>query len=144
MSRNVRASSGKQWEESVPQQLSIDYDPALAARHRSLKECIATCVYGQRGGLTSVAAQLDMSPSHLSEILAGGGERNRKLDVDVLEAYMSSYDDITPILYLVSKFMPDHGEEQAHAHDRLRAILQELPDLVASTRTGKATRRDRR
>jgi len=64
------------------QQLSLSFDPDLADQHRSLKECVACRVYQQRGGVTAVAGKLDLSPSHLSEVLAGGGDRHRKFDLD--------------------------------------------------------------
>lgn len=91
----------------APTQLSLSFDPGLAEHHRSLKECLACRIYQQRGGLTAVAGKLDMSPSHLSEVLAGGGDRHRKFGLDELEKYVETYKDPTPILYLIAKYLPD-------------------------------------
>lgn len=66
---------GKQGDKMIPQapaQLSLPLDMSVIQQHRTLKECIAARVYVQRGGLSAVAGRLDMSPSHLSEILGGG------------------------------------------------------------------------
>jgi hypothetical protein len=112
--------------------LAIAYEPGLIDQHRSLKECVAACVYRQRGGVTAVAGKLDLSPSHLSEVLGGGGERNRKFDLDELERYVQAYGDTTPILYLCAKYLGDHGSDQAAAAQQLRAVLDQLPALLAA------------
>lgn len=63
------------------QQLALSFDPDMAEQYRSLKECVASRVYNQRGGIAAVAGKLDLSPSHLSEVLGGGGDRHRKFDL---------------------------------------------------------------
>ena len=132
MRSSVPPPCGKQGEQSVPQQMAISYEPGLVDQHRSLKECVAACIYRQRGGLTAVAGKLDLSPSHLSEVLAGGGERNRKFDLDELERYVQAYGDVTPILYLAAKYLGHEGSDQAAAAQQLRAMLDQLPALLAA------------
>jgi hypothetical protein len=132
MRSTVPHPCGKQGDEAVPQQLAIAYEAGLLDQHRSLKECVAACVYRQRGGITAVAGKLDMSPSHLSEVLAGGGERHRKFDLDEFERYVATYGDTTPILYLVAKYLGQHGTDQAAAAQQLRAMLDQLPSLLAA------------
>lgn len=123
-----------------PTQLSLSFDSDLAEQHRSLKECVAARVYQQRGGLTAVAGKLDMSPSHLSEVLAGGGERNHKFDLDELERYIEQYRDFTPILYLVAKFIPDQAVAQANALEQLAEFTQRFPEIVAQLGLAKRKR----
>lgn len=118
-------------------QLSLSFDPDLAEQHRSLKECVAGRIYQQRGGIAAVAGKLDMSPSHLSEVLAGGGDRHRKFDLDELEEYIQKYRDFTPILYLVAKFMPDASTAHAAAMEQLAAFAQQFPQIVAQLGLGK-------
>jgi hypothetical protein len=115
----------------LPTQLPLAFDPDLADQHRSLKECVASRIYLQHGGITAVAGKLDLSPSHLSEQLAGGGERNRKFDVDSLEAYIEKYNDVTPIQYLIAKYMPDQAHTQAAAMASLALLAESLPSLLA-------------
>lgn len=120
--------------------MTLDLDPGLVEQHRSLKECLAARVYQQRGGLTAVAGKLDMSPSHLSEVLAGGGERKRKLDLDELERYIQAYQDPTPILWLVARYLPDAAAQHCAAMSRLAELAESLPTLLAQagiTRTPK-------
>jgi hypothetical protein len=136
MGRTVAAGCGNQGENEFPHdelaQRALAFDPTLPDQHRSLKECVAARIYNQRGGLTAVAGKLDMSPSHLCEVLAGGGERNRKFDLDELEAYIEKFGDVTPILYLVAKFMPDEMAQQAQAMRDLQNLVQRLPSMLAT------------
>lgn len=125
---------GSQGDDVIPQQptqLSLSFDPDLADQFRSLKDCLSTRIYAQRGGITAVAGKLDLSPSHLSEALAGGGARNRKVDLDQLETYIEKYNDFTPILYLIARFMPDQAIAQATAVQRVAQMFDELPGLLA-------------
>ena len=116
---------------SDPTQLTLSFDPSLTEQHRSLKECVAARIYSQRGGVTTVAGKLDLSPSHLSEVLGGGGDRNRKFDLDELERYMSAYRDFEPIRYLCAKFLGDLGAEQASATARVAEQLETLMQTLA-------------
>lgn len=134
MGATVGAGSGKQGDNVVPQaprQLSLQLDPGLVEQHATLKQCLAARIYQQRGGITAVAGKLDMQPSHLSEVLGGGGERRRKFDLDELEAYVRLYRDPTPILYLVAKYLPDHDTEQRHALEQTRELLEQLTGAIA-------------
>jgi hypothetical protein len=145
MTRTVHRVSGKQGENVFPQpgpaQLSLQFDPSLAEKHASLKECVAARIYNQRGGLSSVAAKLDLSPSHLCEVLAGGGERGRKFDLDELEAYITKFNDLQPILYLIAKFMPDEMAQQQLLVDQLQHLASNLPALLAMIQPAAPSRR---
>lgn len=116
---------------SDPTQLTLSFDPALTEQFRSLKECLAQRMYSQRGGITAVAGKLDMSPSHLSEVLGGGGDRHRKFDLDELERYLTTYRDFEPIRYLCAKFLGDLGAEQASATARVAEQLETLMQTLA-------------
>jgi hypothetical protein len=130
-----------------PTQLTLSLDPGLTDQHRSLKECLAARVYQQRGGITAVAGRLDMSPSHLSEVLSGGGDRGRKLDLDELERYIQTYHDVTPVLWLVARYLPEAPVQHAAAIERLAELALSLPALLAqigaSGKVPAATKRGR-
>jgi hypothetical protein len=110
------------------QQMTLMFEPNLATRHRSLKDCIATGVY-QRG-ISAVAGKIDSSPSHLSEALSGADRR--KFDVDDLERYIEKTGDTSPILYLVAEFMRDPAAAQQEALARLAILADSLPGLMAA------------
>jgi hypothetical protein len=117
--------------DEIATQLTLEFEPHLTERFRSLKQCVATCIYRQRGGIGAVAGRLDMSPSHLSEVLGGGGDRHRKFDLDELERYIETYHDFEPILYLCAKFLGDKHAEQSAAIKRLSETLTDMAELMA-------------
>lgn len=116
-------------------QLTLDLDPGLTDRFRSAKEAVAAGVY--RRGLKRVAGDLDVAPGNLSVMLSGDGQRH--FDLDLLERYVESTGDLTPIYFLVSKHCGDRSATRDDALDRVQAMLAEMPGLLAAA--GAGTRR---
>lgn len=108
-------------------QLTLNLEPGIDTRNRSLKDCVAAGIYSR--GLVAVAGKLDCGASHLSEALSGNG---RKFDLDQLEAYIERCGDVTPILYLVAKFMRDPAAQQQEALAQLVELGKVLPGLIAA------------
>lgn len=117
-------------------QLTLTLEPGATARHRTLKECIAQGVY-QRG-VVAVAGKLDRSPSHLSEALSESDRR--KFDVDELEAYVERTGDMTPVFYLVDKYLRDPQAQQQAALARLATLADQLPALLSAAGLTKGKR----
>jgi hypothetical protein len=103
-------------------QLTLDLDPAMRERYRSLRDCIATGVY-QRG-LSRVAIDLDLAPSNLSVQLSE--DPARRFSVDHLETYIEKTGDTTPIYYLISKFLQDERDAEAEANAELLSALKAM------------------
>lgn len=121
-------------------QMSLAFEPGISQRHQSLRECMATGVY-QRG-LGRVAGQIDMASSKLSEKLAGGTERKRDIGLDEFEMYIERTKDVTPIYYLIDRFLRDPAVVQQEALAKVAALLDTLPPLLAAA--GLANGRARR
>lgn len=111
-------------------QLSLSFEAGVSVRHPSLRACMASGVY-QRG-LVRVAGQIDESPSKLSEKLSGGNDRKRDVGLDEFEKYIEKTGDITPIHYLIDKFLRDPGLVQQEALTKLSALAEQLPALLAA------------
>ena len=109
-------------------QMTLDLDTHLTERFRSAKEAMAAGVY--RRGLKRCAADLDVAPGNLSVMLSADGQRH--LDVDLLERYVETTGDRTPIYYLVAKHCGDSGASRDEAIERMQGLLAELPQLLAS------------
>ena len=109
-------------------QMTLDLDTQLTERFRSAKEAMAAGVY--RRGLKRCAADLDVAPGNLSVMLSADGQRH--LDVDLLERYVETTGDRTPIYYLVAKHCGDSSAARDEAVERVQAMLAELPQLLAS------------
>lgn len=114
-------------------QLSIMFAPGASQRSRSLREHIATQVYAG-AGITTTAGRLDMSPSKLTEKLAGGDSsgKPRGLTVDELEAYIAITGDKSPIYYLVEKYLQDPEVAQQEAMAKLLQHVESLAPLMAA------------
>lgn len=113
------------------QQMSLSFEPGLAQRYPTLRECIATQVYTRGHG--RIAGQLDLSPSKLTEKLAGlrSDGKSSGVTVDELERYIERTGDLTPIFYLADKFLRDPKVRQQEALERIAAIADQLPHLMS-------------
>lgn len=104
-------------------QLTLNFEPGLAERYGSLRECIATGVY-QRG-LKRVAIDLDQAPSNLSVQLSEDSSRN--FSVDSLEKYIEKTGDTAPVMYLIERFLAkDAQNESAKKVAAMRAKMAEM------------------
>lgn len=106
--------------------MTLDFEVGLVERFGSLRECVATGVY-QRG-LKRVAIDLDTAPSNLSVQLSE--DPSRRFSVDSLELYLEKTGDLTPIYYLVEKFLSDRSAKQDAAQAQLLALLGQLQPLM--------------
>lgn len=109
-----------------PEQLTLSFEQGLSQKHRSLRECIATGVY-QRG-LGNVALDLDKAPGNLSVELSE--DPTRKFSVDSLERYIEKTSDLTPIHYLIDKFLHDKSNKQNEALAQVAPLLAQLAPLL--------------
>jgi hypothetical protein len=108
-------------------QLTLQLEPGLTERYASLRECMTACVYGH--GLKRVAMDLDKSPGNLSRMLAGEGGYH--FSVELLEAYMQTQKDLTPIHYLVARYLGDQTTADGAALQRVEALLSEVASITA-------------
>jgi hypothetical protein len=109
-------------------QMTLDFEPGLTERFSSLLDCIRNGVYTNRKPLKTVAADMDMSQSELSRKLAENPDDVRKLSVEDFETYIEKTGDITPIYYLVEKFLQDEDMRKKRA---LGELVRKLPDIMA-------------
>lgn len=107
-------------------QLTLSFEPGLAERFSSLRECIATGIY-QRG-LTSVAPSLNKAPGNLSVELSD--DPTRKFGVDSLEEYIAKFGDLTPVYYLVEKFLSQSTAPKDAAMAELAEVAAKLQRLM--------------
>lgn len=117
-------------------QLTLDFEPGLVERHETLLACIRQCAYTHRNPLKTIAADMDMSQSELSRKLSGNPDDPRRFSVDDLERFVTETGDMTPILYLVGKFLTDEDAKLRAAHQRLAKML---PDVLALIKTVSAS-----
>lgn len=112
-----------------PKQLTLQLEPDLTTRFRNVRDVIAAGVY-QRG-LKRVAGDLDMAPGNLSCALNDEGTRH--VSVDMMERYIQTQGDLTPIHYLIARYMGDMSEVEAATMLRVETLLSEVAALVGQT-----------
>jgi len=114
------------------QQLTLHLEPGLAQRNRSLRDHMATRVYAR--GLVDVAGKMDLSPSKLTEKLAGAdsGGKPRGMTIDELETYIQRTGDMSPVHYLADKYLRDPAVAQQEALAKLAALAEVIPGLMAA------------
>jgi hypothetical protein len=120
----------------APSQLTLNFEPALPERFRSLREYVAHRVQVQAKPAKTIAADLDMSPSTLSRKLAPGDGDTQRFNVDDLEAYMAATGDTSAIEYLAAKFMQGDDARRVRAIARVEALLPELVNALALVKAG--------
>ena len=106
-------------------QLTLDFEPGLVERHRNLRDCIGAGIY--RRGLSTCAIDLNESPGNLSNQLSEDSQR--KFGVDDLETYIAKSKDLTPIYYLVEKFIGrkdvDADQIKLEAMKQIAALMKQ-------------------
>lgn len=117
-------------------QLTLDFEPGLSERHDSLLACVRQCAYTHRSPLKTIAADMDQSQSELSRKLAGNLDDPRRLSVDDLERFIKATGDVTPVLYLVEKYLADEDAKQRAAHQQLAKMLPDVLALIKTVSTG--------
>lgn len=120
-------------------QMSLSFEPGLTARFRSLREVTAHSVYSSRRGLSAVAADLDMSPSELTKRLNAGSAEPRPMRVDDLEAILGSTGDMSPVYWLIEKFLRDPDAVRQQATAQIAALLPALIELAKDAGVGNVT-----
>jgi hypothetical protein len=125
-------------QPATKQQLRLDFEPGITDQFRSLKQCVAAVVYGYRGGLNSVAAACDVSPSTLSRMLNENEDDPRHLPLDFLPSIIEATGDIRPLQWLAAKFLPDDAMRREAALSRIEQLLPLLAADMATLKKGRA------
>lgn len=109
-------------------QMTLDFEAGLTERYPRLLDCIRTGAYTNRNPLKTIAADMDISQSDLSRKLAGNPDDPRRFSVEDLENYIEKTGDVTPIYYLVEKYLQDEDGRQRRA---MCELTKQLPDILA-------------
>jgi hypothetical protein len=124
-------------------QLTLQLQPGLTQRFKTLREVSHWCALNHRGGVASIAAGVDMSPSELARKLAGNpDDPHRTLDIDDWVKAIEATGDFTPVLWLVEKFLPSDEQKRRSAVDQLSTLMPQIAALlVEAGASGKGARR---
>lgn len=120
-------------------QLTLELEPGLLDRHASLLDCLAAGVYSR--GLKRVAMDLDKAPGNLSRELAGDSDRH--FSVSALERYIQTQGDLTPVYYLIARYLGDQAQAEAATMKRVESLMSEVAALMAQTQMAAPAKKRR-
>jgi hypothetical protein len=118
-------------------QLTLDLEPGLLERFSNLRECVTACIYAR--GLKRIAGDLDKSPGNLSRQLAG--DSNHHFSIESLEQYVQTTGDVTPIYWLIARYMGDQAAAEGATLRRIETLMMEATALMAQSGTKKTIKR---
>lgn len=109
-------------------QLSLDFEPGITERHKTLLACLRECAYKSQKPLKAIAADMDLSESDLSRKLSGNPDDPRRFTVDDMVRLIEVTGDVSPVNWLIERFHLDDDAKTKHA---AQAFLKQLPQMVA-------------
>ena len=109
-------------------QLSLDFEPGLTERHKTLLACCREVACGCQKPIKAIAADMDLSESDLSRKLSGNEGDTRRLTVEDLVHLVEATEDMTPINWLIEKFHLNDDQKQKRA---AAEFMRQLPNAIA-------------
>ena len=126
-------------------QLTLQLQPGVTQRFRTLREVSHWCALNHRGGVAAIAASVDMSPSALARKLAGNADDpHRTLDIDDWVRTIEATGDYTPVFWLIEKFLPSDEQKRQAAVDQLSNLMPQIAALLAEAGVSQAKAGGRR
>ena len=103
----------------------------------TFKEILQRSVYGCGRSLKSVAADLDLSGPELSRRLADNPNDPIHFPAHLLPALMLATQDLSPLYWLIHKFLIPREDEKVRLLKRLQTVLPEIEKLVTLLKDGE-------
>lgn len=126
---------------SQGRQLTLNFEPGLTDRHAKLIDCVRECVISHQKPLKAIAADMDLSQSELSRRLSPSDKDRRNFSIDDLETYIATQGDVTPIHYLVEKYLESSEHKKARALDVLSKLMPMVQAALSQVQSEDATLR---
>ena len=111
-------------------QLSINFDVDITRAFASCRAYVENRVHHQAIPQKAIAADMDYSPSQLSQKLAQGNNTSARFTLDDLELFMQVTGDVEPVKYLVAKYLYEQPAEE------LERQIAELQERLAEAKHG--------
>lgn len=115
----------------MTQQLTLNFEPGLAEKNRTLKAHVRERIYASPRPLKAIAADMDLSETELTRKLSLNPNDTRDVTLDDFEAYLASSGDVSGVFYLIEKYAVSTEAKQAFAAAEL---AKALPGILALAR----------
>ena len=113
-------------------QIELDFEGGLTERYPEFRDLVRASVYGCGRPLKAVAADLDYSPSRLSRMLADNPDDPINFPLDRLPDLLQATGDLSPIYWLIERFLEDEESRKRRAIAELQQLLPKLGTLLRS------------
>lgn len=120
-------------------QFTLNFEPTLPERFGTLREFLAFRSAVVSKPLKVVASDMDIAPSTLSRKLNPSEGDTQRLNVDDLEAWLSSTGDAPAVVeYLASKYLDSDTARHERVVRQTEQLLCELTKLMPQLKKGAA------
>lgn len=121
-------------------QLTLNFDPALHERFTTLRAFVA---YRAQAGVAkpmkAQAADMDMAPSTLSRKLNPAEGDTQRMNLDDLEAWLTSTGDAAAVVeYLASKYLDNDQQREQRRQARIDGLLEMLSQELSARKVAAA------
>ena len=106
------------------QQFELNFEGGLTDRFPNFLDCVRASVYGCGRPFKAIAADMDMSPSLLSQKLSDQGDT--KFALQRLPELIEATHDYSPIFWLVERFCDSPDAKKRKSIERLAVLLPQI------------------
>lgn len=110
-------------------QFEINFDAGLTDQFPEFSDCLRASVYSCGKPFKNIAADLDVSPSHLSRMLNSADE-GVNFPAHRIDELVRATGDKSPIYWLVEKFLQDADAQAKQALREIPAAIEKLTKLA--------------
>lgn len=111
-------------------QIELDFEGGLLDQYGSFSDVLSASVYGCGRPFKHVAADLDMTASKLSRMLANNPNDNIHPPGDRIDDIISATGDLRPVYWLIERFIEDADIKRKRALDQVSKMLPQLESLL--------------
>ncbi|MCP1675476.1 hypothetical protein J2T57_002626 [Natronocella acetinitrilica] len=111
-------------------QMELSFEGGLLDQFPQYRDVVRAAVYGCGRQFKAIAADLDMSPSLLSRMLADNPDDNRNFPLDRLPELIGATQDRRPVYWLVERFLEDPKRRKRQAADTLCELLPRIEQAL--------------
>ncbi|RLJ20001.1 hypothetical protein DJ031_06735 [bacterium endosymbiont of Escarpia laminata] len=111
-------------------QFDLSFEAGLLEQFPKFRDVLGASVYGCGRPFKHVAADLDMSASKLSRMLADNPNDKINFPADRVDELVESTGDQRPVLWLVERFLVDSGIAQKQALAQLAVMMPQIEGLL--------------
>lgn len=115
---------------TTERQLELNFEAGLLDRFPAFKDVLRASIYGCGRPFKHVAADLDMTASKLSRMLADNPNDKINPPADRLDEILESTGDLRPVYWLIERFLEDQDIKRKRALDEVVALLPQLESLI--------------